>query len=442
MTIEVKVPELPESVTEATVGEWYKKEGDRVERDENLVDLETDKVVLEVPAADGGALKEIKAQSGETVTAGDVLAVIEEGGGGKTEAREETAGEEAVEETAEAGEEKEERPSKEEPAGKEAPAAASPAARKLMEEHGLDATDVEGTGKDGRVTKADVQSAIERGEREKEAPAAEERPERTEAAEEEPETEVAEAVSHEKADRAALSHTRGERVEQRVPMTRIRARIAERLLEATRNTAMLTTFNEIDMQAVYDVRERYKERFEKQHEVRLGIMSFFVKAVVEALKRFPAVNASIDEDDVVYHGYYDIGIAVSSPRGLLVPILRDADQMSYAEIEATIRDFGRRARESKITMDELTGGTFTITNGGVFGSMLSTPILNPPQSAILGMHAVNERPVVVDGEIAIRPVMMVALSYDHRLIDGREAVLFLRTVKEFIEDPARILLQI
>lgn len=439
MTLEVKVPELPESITEATVGEWHKKEGDRVERDENLVDLETDKVVLEVPTSAGGVLGEIKAQAGETVTAGDVLAVIEEGEGGKTEAREEDAESEDTAKT-EAEPAPAEEPEKEKEEERTTPAA-SPAARKLMEEHDLGAADVEGTGKGGRITKADVQAAIggDGGDR---APGTGEEAERTETGDEEGTAAPAEADSHEKADRAALSRSPGERVEQRVPMTRIRARIAERLLEATRNTAMLTTFNEIDMRAVYDVRERYKERFEKQHEVRLGMMSFFVKAAIEALKRFPTVNASIDEDDIVYHGYYDIGIAVSSPRGLLVPILRDADQMSYAEIETTVRDFGRRAQESKITMEELTGGTFTITNGGVFGSLLSTPILNPPQSAILGMHAVNERPVVVDGEIAIRPMMMVALSYDHRLIDGREAVLFLRTVKEFIEDPARILLQI
>ncbi|MES1944423.1 dihydrolipoamide succinyltransferase subunit E2 [Salinisphaera sp. PC39] len=437
MAIEVKVPELPESVAEATVGEWQKNKGDRVERDENLVDLETDKVMLEVPATAAGVLKEIKVQAGDTVTAGDVIAILEEGeGGGEPE----SGGDESTA-VGESGGKAESEPAgaETEEAGGEAPAA-SPAARKLMDEHDLKAADVKGTGKDGRITKADVQQAVESGgDAAKAAPAGDEtKPEP--APESTAKSEA--AISPESADREALSGAEGERVEQRVPMTRIRARIAERLLEATQSTAMLTTFNEIDMQALYDVRDRYKDRFEKKHDVRLGFMSFFVKAAVEALKRYPVVNASIDAGDIVYHGYYDIGIAVSSPRGLLVPILRDADQMSYADVESTIRDLGKRAQESKITMDELTGGTFTITNGGVFGSLLSTPILNPPQSAILGMHAVNERPVVVDGEIKIRPIMMVALSYDHRLIDGRDAVLFLRTIKEMIEDPARVLLQI
>lgn len=438
MAIEVKVPELPESVAEATVGEWQKNKGDRVERDENLVDLETDKVMLEVPASAAGVLKEIKVQAGDTVTAGDVIAILEEGeGGGEPESGSDEgavdqgdADTEAKSEAAEA---------ETEGAGGEAPAA-SPAARKLMDEHDLKPGDVKGTGKDGRVTKADVQQALESGSGASEPVPAGDEAQPEPAPESTARSEA--AISPESADRKALSGAEGERVEQRVPMTRIRARIAERLLEATQSTAMLTTFNEIDMQALYDVRDRYKDRFEKKHEVRLGFMSFFVKAAVEALKRYPVVNASIDAGDIVYHGYYDIGIAVSSPRGLLVPILRDADQMSYADVEATIRDLGKRAQESKITMDELTGGTFTITNGGVFGSLLSTPILNPPQSAILGMHAVNERPVVVDGEIKIRPIMMVALSYDHRLIDGRDAVLFLRTIKEMIEDPARVLLQI
>jgi 2-oxoglutarate dehydrogenase E2 component (dihydrolipoamide succinyltransferase) len=434
MTIEVKVPELPESVTEATVGEWQKKQGDRIERDQNLVDLETDKVMLEVPAIVAGVVKEIKAQTGDTVTAGDVLAILEEGEGG--DQAEAESGDRTEPSEPEASQ-----PKEPESAGDAGPEPiASPTARKLIDEHGLRAADIEGTGKDGRITKADVQAAARTDDKESGGGEAADETDASAAVAVEKVEE--EDISDEKQDRAALSRTDGERVEQRVPMTRIRTRIAERLLDATRNTAMLTTFNEIDMQAVYGVREHYKAAFEKQHEVRLGFMSFFVKAVIEALKRFPVVNASVDAGDIVYHGYYDIGIAVSSPRGLLVPILRDADQMSYAEIESTIGDFGQRAQESKITMDELTGGTFTITNGGVFGSMLSTPILNPPQSAILGMHAINQRPVAVDGEVVIRPVMMVALSYDHRLIDGRDAVLFLRTIKELIEDPARILLQI
>ena len=440
MAIEVKVPELPESVAEATVGEWQKNKGDRVERDENLVDLETDKVMLEVPATAAGVLKEIKVQAGDTVTAGDVIAILEEGDGG---GEPESGGDESAaggDSDAGTGAKSEPAEAETEEAGGEAPAA-SPAARKLMDEHDLKPADVKGTGKDGRITKADVQQAVESGsEASAAAPVGDDKTKPEPAPESATKSEA--AISPESADREALSGAEGERVEQRVPMTRIRARIAERLLEATQSTAMLTTFNEIDMQALYDVRDRYKDRFEKKHEVRLGFMSFFVKAAIEALKRYPVVNASIDAGDIVYHGYYDIGIAVSSPRGLLVPILRDADQMSYADVESTIRDLGKRAQESKITMDELTGGTFTITNGGVFGSLLSTPILNPPQSAILGMHAVNERPVVVDGEIKIRPIMMVALSYDHRLIDGRDAVLFLRTIKEMIEDPARVLLQI
>src|SRR5699024_9305944 len=316
-------------------------------------------------------------------------------------------------------------------AEQEAPAAC-PAARKLMEENNLAASAVKGTGKDNRITKADVLAHLEQRET---------RPS-SEPAAAEPASAAVEGEEFEQVERKALAGAPQERLEQRVPMTRIRARIAERLLEASQNTAMLTTFNELDMQEIMDARARYKEQFEKTHNVRLGFMSFFVKAAVEALKRFPIVNATIDKEDIVYHGYYDIGLAVSSPRGLLVPVLRDADQLSYAEVEAKVRDFGERAQEGKITLDELTGGTFTITNGGVFGSLLSTPILNPPQAAILGMHAINERPVVVDGEIVIRPIMMLALSYDHRLIDGRDAVQFLRTIKELLEDPSRLLLQI
>lgn len=415
MATEIKVPELPESVSEATVGDWQKQQGEGVQRDENLVDLETDKVVLEVPAVGDGVLVEIKVEAGATVTSGDVLGYFEEGataaGGGEQAATEEAAAP-AENETADAG---------------DATAPASPAAQKLMAENDIAASVVKGSGKDGRITKADVQTAIEQR---TSAPAASASP----AAPSAPAVTAPAAT--------APAGASAERTEQRVPMTRIRARIAERLLDVSQNTAMLTTFNEVDMQQVIQTRKQYKEQFEKTHEVRLGFMSFFVKAAVEALKRFPGVNASIDASDIIYHGYYDIGVAVSSPRGLLVPVLRDADQMSYATVESTIRDYGQRAQKGKITLDELTGGTFTITNGGVFGSWLSTPIINPPQAAILGMHATREQPVVVNGEIVIRPIMALALSYDHRIVDGREAVLFLRTIKELLEDPSRLLLQI
>lgn len=431
MATEVKVPELPESVSEATVGEWQKSKGDRVERDENLLDLETDKVVLEVPAVADGVLSEVKVSQGDTVKAGDVLALLEEGGGSESDA------DDGDDESAPADAGQQQDKDSGENSGDDDAAIASPAAKKLMSEQDIAAGDIEGSGKDGRITKADVQKAIDST-----ADATEQGTTDTRDSGDTRQTEGEEQGVTEKADRQALAAIPEERVEQRVPMTRIRARIAERLLEASQNTAILTTFNEVDMQQVMDIRNRYKDKFEEDHEVRLGIMSFFVKAAVEALKRFPVVNASIDEGDIVYHGYYDIGMAVSSPRGLLVPVLRNADQLSYAEVESTIRDFGKRAQSGKITMDELTGGTFTITNGGVFGSLLSTPIINPPQAAILGMHATNERPVVVDGEIVIRPIMNLALSYDHRLIDGRDAVLFLRAIKELLEDPARLLLQV
>ncbi|MDA3920156.1 MAG: 2-oxoglutarate dehydrogenase complex dihydrolipoyllysine-residue succinyltransferase [Salinisphaera sp.] len=430
MATEVKVPELPESVSEATVGEWQKNKGDRVTRDENLLDLETDKVVLEVPAVADGVLAEIKVQAGDTVHAGDVLAILEEGSGDASS--DEKQGDTESEPTAseDKSDSKSEQNSSDDEDGDNA--IASPAASKLMEENDIAARDIKGSGKDGRITKADVQKAVDS------KPAASESKSDRSARPE------AKADSHiEEADRQAMGEAAsGDRTEQRVPMTRIRQRIAERLLDASQNTAMLTTFNEVDMKSVIDMRAQYKEAFEKQHEVRLGFMSFFVKAATEALKRFPIVNASIDEGDIVYHGFYDIGVAVSSPRGLLVPILRDADQMSYAQVESTIRDLGKRAQNGKVTMDEMTGGTFTITNGGVFGSLLSTPIINPPQAAILGMHATNDKPVVRDGEIVIRPMMQLALSYDHRLVDGRDAVLFLRTVKELLEDPARLLLQV
>ena len=444
MATEVKVPELPESVSEATVGEWQKNKGDKVGRDENLVDLETDKVVLEVPSTSAGVLAEIKVSAGDTVKAGDVLAIVEEGDGAGAGDDDEDGDADDDQKAADSADEKDASEDKDQSSDDDQSeksddgddeAVASPAAKKLMDENDVAARNVEGTGKDGRITKADVQKAIDAKSGSKADKSEEKSSPRDDSEREE------QAVS-EQADRQALADAPNERTEQRVPMTRIRQRIAERLLDASQNTAMLTTFNEVDMQAVMALRNQYKDKFEKDHEVRLGFMSFFVKAAVEALKRFPIVNASIDEGDIVYHGFYDIGVAVSSPRGLLVPVLRDADQQSYAQIESTIRDLGKRAQEGKVTMDEMSGGTFTITNGGVFGSLLSTPIINPPQAAILGMHATNEKPVVVDGEIVIRPVMQLALSYDHRLIDGRDAVLFLRTIKELIEDPARLLLQV
>lgn len=410
MAIEIKVPNLPESVSSATVATWHVQQGDAVAREQNLLDLETDKVMLEVPAVEGGVLKEIRVQAGATVQAGDVLGVIE-------------AGAAAPEKKAEAA-----APAKAEAPAKAAPTAAadnesqSPAVRKLLSELGLAAAGIPASGRGGRLTVEDVRTYAEQ---QKSKPAAQ--------------------PSAPKATAPAPAPARlapGAREEQRVPMTRIRARIAERLLDAKNNTAMLTTFNEVDLKAVSELRARYKDSFEKAHGAKLGFMSFFVRAAIEALKKYPVLNASVDGNDIVYHGYYDIGIAVSSERGLVVPIMRDADMLSMAEIEKTIGDFGGRAKANKLTMEDLTGGTFSITNGGVFGSMLSTPILNPPQSAILGMHGITERPVVVDGQVVIRPMMYLALSYDHRIIDGKEAVLGLRTIKECLEDPAKILLQL
>ena len=407
MSIEIKVPALPESVTEATVAEWHKAEGEAVNRDDNLADLETDKVVLEVPATDSGTLLKIVAEAGATVTAGDVLAVLE-AGEAKTAAPAKAAAAPAADVQAQAEE-----------------ITQSPAVRRLLDEHGLSAEGIPASGKGGRLTKGDVEAWLKQ---QSSAPAAEAK---------------APAAAAAPAAEASVAVPAGnERVEQRVPMTRIRARIAERLIEAQQNAAMLTTFNEVDLHAVDQLRKQYRDTFEKNHKVRLGYMSFFVRAAVEALKRYPIVNASVDGQDIIYHGYYDIGIAVSSPRGLVVPILRDADKLSFAEVESSIGEFGARAKDNKLTMDDLLGGTFSITNGGVFGSMLSTPILNPPQSAILGMHGINKKPVVVGDEIVIRPMMYLALTYDHRIIDGREAVMFLRTIKEVLEDPARMLLEI
>ncbi len=405
MAIEIKVPNLPESVSSATVAAWHVQQGDAVTREQNLLDLETDKVMLEVPAVEGGVLKEIRVQAGATVQAGDVLGVIEAGA--------------AAPKKAEAAQ-----PAK----ASAAPAVSadndsqSPAVRKLLSELGLSASQISGSGRGGRLTIDDVKTYADA----QKAPAA--------AAPSAPATKSAAP--------APVRLAPGAREEQRVPMTRIRARIAERLLDAKNSTAMLTTFNEVDLKAVSELRAKYKDSFEKAHGAKLGFMSFFVRAAIEALKKYPVLNASVDGNDIVYHGYYDIGIAVSSGRGLVVPIMRDADMLSMAEIEKAIGDFGSRAKANKLTMEDLTGGTFSITNGGVFGSMLSTPILNPPQSAILGMHGITERPMVVNGEIVIRPMMYLALSYDHRIIDGKEAVLGLRTIKECLEDPAKILLQL
>lgn len=405
--VDIKVPVLPESVADATVAKWYKQPGDAVKRDENLVDLETDKVMLEVPAPADGVLKAISKPEGETVTADEVIGTVEEG----------AKAEEKV--TPEKTEKKEETSSaKSEALGKteeqSAAAELSPAVRRLVAEHNVDVSKVSGSGKDGRIVKEDVEKFIEA---QKKTPATQ-------------------------TPAPSVSLPTGNREERRVPMSRLRARIAERLVEVQQSSAILTTFNEINMQPVMSLRSKYKEKFEKQHGVKLGFMSFFVKAAVEALKRFPAVNASIDEKDVVYHGYFDVGIAVSTERGLVVPVVRDADQLSMAEIEQSINEYAQKAREGKLTMEEMTGGTFTITNGGVFGSMLSTPIINPPQSGILGMHNIVKRPMVINDEVVIRPVMYVALSYDHRIIDGKDSVSFLVTIKELLEDPARLLLEL
>jgi 2-oxoglutarate dehydrogenase E2 component (dihydrolipoamide succinyltransferase) len=441
MTIEIKVPALPESVSDATLVAWHKKAGDSIARDENLVDLETDKVVLEVPAPASGRLKEIRIKDGATVTAGDVLAILEEGeaataGNG---ADRDSDGERSDDERSKSAEpsggdpdrakaandrdtdEREAAEAREAPSGGESAHKLSPAVRRLLDEHDLEPTIVIGTGRDGRITKSDVMDYLKSHSDENVAPGD---PQPQQPRHEEP------------------REGRGPaRSEQRVPMTRLRAKIAERMVEAQRTAAMLTTFNEIDLSNVIALRNRYKEPFEKEHGVKLGFMSFFVKASVEALKKFPVVNASIEGNDIVYHDYFDIGIAVSSERGLMVPVLRDVDRLSFARIESSIAELGKKARDGSMTMDDLTGGTFTITNGGIFGSLLSTPILNPPQSAILGMHAIQERPVAADGEIALRSMMYVALTYDHRIIDGREAVQFLVSIKNSLEDPGRMLLQ-
>jgi 2-oxoglutarate dehydrogenase E2 component (dihydrolipoamide succinyltransferase) len=411
MQVEVKVPQLSESVSEATLVSWKKKPGEAVKRDENLVDIETDKVVLETPAPSDGVLVKIVKNDGDNVTSGDVLAVIDTEGKATASAAAPAAEKQAV------------APAK---AGAQAPTAstaaaastASPSAKKIAAEKGVDTSSVQGTGRDGRVTKADVANV---------APA-------KAGAQLDP--------GLRRDDKPAIQIPAGSRTEQRVPMSRLRQRVAERLVQSQSTAAILTTFNEVNMAPVMDLRARYKDKFEKEHGVKLGFMSFFVKAAVHALKKYPVVNASIDGTDIVYHGYFDIGIAVGSERGLVVPILRNADQMSIAVIEETIADFGRRAKDGKITIEELTGGTFSISNGGVFGSMLSTPIINPPQSAILGVHATKERAVVENGQVVVRPMNYLALSYDHRIIDGREAVLSLVAMKEALEDPARLLLDV
>ncbi|MCC6136944.1 MAG: 2-oxoglutarate dehydrogenase complex dihydrolipoyllysine-residue succinyltransferase [Candidatus Contendobacter sp.] len=430
MTVEVKVPTLPESVADGTLINWKKKPGDPVKRGENLVDLETDKVVLDIPAPADGILGAILREEGAIVATGEVIATLEEGAAVAVAAPVSAPASVAAPTPVAA-------PA---PALVTAPAGPidleglSPAVRRLAAEHGLDVARIPGSGRSGRVTKGDVLAYLEA--RKTGAPAVVAAPTPAPAA--------APVVASTPARAAAppLAPDAQGRLEQRVPMTRLRAKIAERLLMAKNTTAMLTTFNEINMKPVMDLRNRYKDEFEKKHGVRLGFMGFFVKAVVEALKRFPAVNGSIDGSDIVYHGYYDIGVAVSSPRGLVVPILRDVDQMGIADVEKAIGEFGKKAKDGSLTVEEMTGGTFTITNGGVFGSLMSTPILNPPQSGILGMHATKDRPVAENGQVVIRPMMYVAHSYDHRIIDGKEAVTFLVAIKEGIEDPARLLLNV
>jgi 2-oxoglutarate dehydrogenase E2 component (dihydrolipoamide succinyltransferase) len=399
MTIDIKVPVLPESVADATIAAWHKKPGEFVERDENLVDIETDKVVLEVVAPEDGVLEEILHQEGDTVNAEQIIAKFKAGASSTASTTSQATTSEA-EVSPEASNDND---------------SLSPAVRRLIAEHNLNPENIPASGKGGRLTREDVQAFLDKPPKAAPAPA--------------PAAVVVEQVA-------------GERTEKRVPMTRLRSRIAERLVQSQQVSATLTTFNELNMKPVMDIRKKYKDQFEKTKGVRLGFMSFFIKAAVEALKRYPAVNASIDGNDIVYHGYYDIGVAVSSPRGLVVPVIRDCDLLSMAEIEQAIRDLGAKAQANKLTVEDLTGGTFTVTNGGVFGSLMSTPIINPPQSGILGMHGTNERPMAVDGEVVILPMMYLAFSYDHRMVDGKESVGFLKTIKELLEDPARILLEI
>ncbi len=412
MLIEVKVPVLPESITEATLVSWHKKAGDAVNRDENLIDVETDKVVLELPAPDAGVITEIRRPDGSIVKAQEIIAVIDTG----AKAAAKPAPVQAAAPTPPAA-----------PTAATSPPTALPAARKIMADQGVAAADVTGTGRGGRLTKGDVQAVVEA---------------RADIAKAPPPAPVTAAAPMAKAPPVTLPASLSGRPEQRVPMSRLRQRVAERLVQSQATAAILTTFNEVNMAPVLELRNRYKDRFEKAHGVKLGFMGFFIKAAVHALKKYPVVNASIDGNDIVYHGYFDIGVAVGSPRGLVVPILRDADLLSIAEIEMQIADFGKRAQEGKLKVEELTGGTYTISNGGVFGSMLSTPIINPPQSAILGIHATKDRAVVENGQVVVRPMNYLAQSYDHRIIDGREAVLSLVAIKEALEDPARMLLDL
>lgn len=402
MSLDILAPVLPESVTDATLVVWHKKTGDWVTAGENLADLETDKVILEVPAPESGILQTIQVQGGEVVVAGQILAQLEVREENPTPANSLTGSDKPV----------------------------SPSVRRMLAETNLDSETIQGSGKHGRILKTDVLDYIQQ------------HPE-TESPTVNPEPALITGTETHSTPLSSITGGIGSlRPEQRVPMTRLRARIAERLLQAQQNAAMLTTFNEVNLKAVIDLRNQYKQRFEDKHAIKLGFMSFFVKASIEALKRFPAINASIDGNDIIYHGYYDIGIAVTTQRGLIVPILRDADQLDFAGIEKGIQNFGSKARNGSISAEDLSGGTFTITNGGIFGSMLSTPILNPPQCAILGMHAIKDRPVVENGEIVIRPIMYLALSYDHRLVDGKEAVQFLGVIKECLESPAHLLLNI
>ncbi|CAM4141456.1 2-oxoglutarate dehydrogenase complex dihydrolipoyllysine-residue succinyltransferase [Shewanella aquimarina] len=396
MSIEIKVPVLPESVADATIATWHVKAGEQVSRDQNLVDIETDKVVLEVVAPEDGSIVEFLAEEGDTVLAEAVIAKFVAGA---------VAGQEVSKEQAEAA-------APQAAESEETNDALSPSVRRLIAEHNLDAAKIKGTGVGGRITKEDVEAFI------KSAPAAK------------------------SAAAPAVVAPLGERSQKRVPMTRLRKTIANRLLEAKNSTAMLTTFNEVNMKPIMDIRKQYQELFEKKHGIRLGFMSFYVKAVTEALKRFPEVNASIDGDDIVYHNYFDVSIAVSTPRGLVTPVLRDTDTMSLADIERNVRELAIKGRDGKLTVDDMTGGNFTVTNGGVFGSLMSTPILNLPQSAILGMHAIKDRPMAVNGQVEILPMMYLALSYDHRIIDGRESVGFLVAIKDFLEDPTRLLLDL
>lgn len=408
MSIEIKVPELPESIADAVVVAWYKKQGESIRQDENLVDLETDKVVLEVPAISSGVIEKIFFEEGSVVTSGQVLAILNE----TADVTDEAPIESKVVQTTAAKSTNE----------IVSDVAISPSARKMMHEFEIEPATVKGSGKHGRVLKEDVQAYVAN--------------QKTSAA-----TKSVEKVSKPVSEKT-VSMPSGQRIEKRVPMTRLRTRIAERLVQAQQTAAILTTFNEVNMKPVMELRARHKEKFQKEYGTKLGFMSFFVKASLEALKRFPAVNASIDGNDIVYHGYYDIGVAVSGANGLVVPVVRNAEEMNMAEIEKNIVDYAIKARDNKLSLDEITGGTFTISNGGVFGSMLSTPILNPPQSAILGMHTIKERAMVVNGKIVILPMMYLALSYDHRIIDGREAVQFLVTLKDMLEDPSRMLLGI